>query len=148
MHTEDQIGLSFPEQSPQPGEGILWWRRPLRPPVRLVPAQPRGERKRHVRKYAKGELGPDISFYFRGPTGKLNLRAQNLTTFLQLAEGIDDETWLFHLSRADYSRWVRDIIKDEDLAKRIAEIERQSGPPAESRRLVAAAVDERYTAPA
>jgi hypothetical protein len=29
----------------------------------------------HVRKYAAGELGPDRSFYFRGPDGRLNLRA-------------------------------------------------------------------------
>lgn len=29
---------------------------------------------------------PEQSFYFRGPESKLNLRAQNLRTFLQLAE--------------------------------------------------------------
>jgi hypothetical protein len=38
-----------------------------------------------------------LSFYFRGPDDKLKLRAQNLAVFVQLAEGVDDETWLFHL---------------------------------------------------
>ena len=54
----------------------------------------RAEHRRHSRKYAEGELPQDRSFYFRGPQGKLNLRAQNLMVFLQMAEGVDDETWL------------------------------------------------------
>ena len=57
------------------------------------------ERERHVRKYAEGELAPDRSFYFRGPDGTLNLRAQNLIVFNQMADGIDDGTWLHHLRR-------------------------------------------------
>ena len=54
---------------------------------------PRQERRRHTRKYAEGELGPDRSFYFRGPESALNLRAQNLSIFVQMAEGVDDATW-------------------------------------------------------
>jgi hypothetical protein len=44
-------------------------------------------------------LDADIreSRYFRGPEGRLNLRAKNLALFLQIAEGIDDSTWLHHL---------------------------------------------------
>jgi hypothetical protein len=30
-----------------------------------------------VRKYAAGDLGPEGSFHFRGPEGRLNLGAQN-----------------------------------------------------------------------
>ena len=91
----------------------------------------------------------DRSFYFRGPEGKLNLRAQNLMLFLQIAEGIDDATWLYHLHRGDYSRWFRDKIKDEGLAKQARQIERQTGLSAfESRRLIKAAIDKQYTLPA
>jgi HAD superfamily hydrolase (TIGR01484 family) len=57
----------------------------------------KAERKRHRRRYAEGELEPERVFYFRGPEGKLNLRSQNLATFVQLSEGVDDDTWLFHL---------------------------------------------------
>jgi hypothetical protein len=94
-------------------------------------------------------LGPDISFYFRGPEGKLNLRAQNLKIFLQLAEGVDDETWLYHLQRGEYSRWFCEVIKDEDLAAEARSIEQQPDTPAsETRALIRAAIEQRYTAPA
>ena len=44
------------------------------------------------------------SFYFRGPENALNLRAQNLMIFLQMAAGVDEATWLHHLHAGDYSR--------------------------------------------
>src|SRR5262249_33744746 len=103
---------------------------------------------RHRRKYVQGELGADESFYFRGPAGQLNLRAQNLMLFIQLAEGIDDTTWMYHLRRSDYTRWFRDAIKDESLAAVTAGIEAQREiTPAESRRLIKGAIQERYNLP-
>ena len=51
-------------------------------------------------------------------TARHNLKAQNLVVFCQIAEGIDEETWMFHLHRGDYSRWFRHAIKDEYLARR------------------------------
>ena len=74
----------------------------------------RAERIRHLRKYAEGNMRYD-SFSFRGPGNRQNLRAQNLAIFSQIAEGIDDETWLFHLRRGDYSRWFRSAMKDAYL---------------------------------
>lgn len=35
------------------------------------------------------------SFYFRGPGNRHNLKAQNLAIFSQIADGIDEETWLY-----------------------------------------------------
>ncbi|MEO5656357.1 MAG: HAD-IIB family hydrolase, partial [Nitrospiria bacterium] len=105
--------------TPAPGDALLWMSNdhdeafaPVR--VRIEPSQT--TRRRHLRKYAEGELGPDRSFYFEGPEGKLRLRAQNLVWFVQLAQGVDDETWMHHLRRGDYSRWFREAIKDEALA--------------------------------
>jgi hypothetical protein len=93
-------------------------------------------------------LGPDNSFYFRGPAGKLKLRAQNLETFNQLAEGVDDDTWLYHLNRGDYSRWFRERIKDERLAVEAEEVEQSKDrSPAESRQAIRAAVEKHYTGP-
>ena len=118
------------------------------PPFRLKVAPPSGERRRHLRKYAEGNLGEDKSFYFRGPAGKLNLRAQNLILFNQIAEGVDDETWLHHLRQGDYSRWFRASIKDDGLAQVAEEFERQARPDAgASRKGIKAAIEERYTAP-
>jgi hypothetical protein len=61
-------------------------------------------------------LIPERSFYFRGPEGKLRLRAHNLVLFVELAAGVDDDTWLFHLRNGDYARWFEAEIGDRDLA--------------------------------
>ena len=72
-----------------------------------------------------------------------------MVLFLQLAEGVDDDTWLHHLRADDYSRWVRDAINDEELAAEIAGIEAdESLDPIDSRIKVKAAIERRYTAPA
>src|SRR6202007_2262047 len=115
----------------------LWCRRPkARDPVAIRTLPPKSEHRRHVRKYATGELGEDKSFYFRGSDGQLNLRAQNLALFIQLADGVDDETWLYHLRSGDYSRWFREAIKDEGLAEAARAIERASGAAQQTRSLI------------
>src|SRR5262245_1917900 len=132
----------------QTGEAVAWFRRTAEPPFRFRSEPPKGERQRHHRKYAEGELGPDLSFYFRGPEGKLNLRAQNLHIFMQLADGVDDETWLYHLRNGDFSNWFRSIIKDDELADEAAQIEQNQGLSAmESRAAIREMIEKRYTAP-
>jgi len=132
------------------GEALVWLRHSGEPPFRLRTAPSTGERRRHLRKYAEGELGADRSFYFRGPDGRLNLRAQNLVLFMQLADGVDDATWQHHLRRGDYSRWVRGSIKDDELADDVQAVEEAAGrlEPAASRRDIRAAIEKRYTLPA
>jgi HAD superfamily hydrolase (TIGR01484 family) len=115
--------------------------------VSIVPA--RIELKRHRRKYAVGELDEEKSFYFRGSANKLKLRAQNLRTFIQLAQGIDEETWLYHLKLREYSGWFRDTIKDKDVAGEISKIEEESSlTAAESKSRIIQAIEQHYTAPA
>jgi hydroxymethylpyrimidine pyrophosphatase-like HAD family hydrolase len=141
----------LPEATPEPGEALVWfaWRQPGEPLTLVQTRRAKAERRRHKRNYAQGELSPEQSFYFRGPEGKLNLRAQNLMTFLQVGEGVDEETWLYHARRGDYSRWFETMIKDEELAASAREIERNGIPGvAESRKKLRAAVESRYTAPA
>jgi len=105
-------------------------------------------RVRHRRKYAEGELAPDRSFYFRGPAGKLNLRAYNLITFLNMMNGVDDETWLFHLQNGDYAAWFRKEIKDEELAQLTTALENTPHlTAAETRAKLHQIVAERYTLP-
>jgi hypothetical protein len=115
----------------------------------VQPGPSRPAHGRPQRKYARGEIPPGQSFHVQGPAGRLNLRAQNLTLFLQIAEGVDDETWRFHLRRGDYAAWFEQVIKDEDLACEVRDIAARSDlSPAESRALVRRAVQRRYTAPA
>lgn len=116
---------------------------------RIKPAQSKQEPQRHRRKYAEGDLGEDNCFYFRGPEGKLKLRAQNLALFAQIAQGVDDETWLFHLRKGDYSRWLREVIKDPDLAAEGEKVEKDEKLSAsESRARILEAIEQRYTLPA
>jgi hypothetical protein len=90
----------------------------------------------------------DHSFYFRGPDNRHNIKAQNLAIFSQIAEGIDEETWLFHLRRGDYSRWFHDAVKDPYLAEQVARVERQHFlRPTETRSLVRDLIEARYTLP-
>ena len=91
----------------EPGEAWVWEYRAGRAPVRVCSEPARGERRRHRRKHAEGELPPERSFYFRGREGKLQLRAQNLLIFLQLAHGVDDDTWNFHLRGGHVADWFR-----------------------------------------
>jgi len=127
------------------GEILLWTPGEGTPPRRLRTLPARGERRRHLRKYAEGELPEARSFYFRGPGGALKLRAQNLILFLQIGEGVDDDTWMHHLRRGDYSSWFREYIKDDDLAAAVAEVERDpAATPSDSRARIRAAVEARY----
>ena len=139
-----------PVATQAPGEGeVLLWRAEWPKPRIATLLAPKQAHKRHTRKYAEGELGSDRSFYFRGPSGALNLRAHNLKIFLQMADGVDDGTWQFHRRNGDYSRWVREAIKDEDLSQQIAAIERDDALDArESRKRITGVVQARYTAPA
>jgi hypothetical protein len=145
------VGESAPSAVAAPhssGEVVFWPRYRGEAPFRLHVVPTRVERRRHTRKYAEGELPPEQSFYFRGPQGKLKLRAQNLLLFLQMAEGVDDDTWEYHLRRGDYSAWFRDMIKDDTLADEAAEVEGRYGlSPAESRALIRQAVERTYTLP-
>ncbi len=112
-------------------------------PVRFRVARREVQHRRHVRKYAEGELPPDRSFYFRGPQAALNLRAANLKRFCELVEGVDEATWAHHLKRGDYSAWMLNQIKDGELADEVAAVEHDSAAT-DSRPRVLELVRSRY----
>jgi hypothetical protein len=129
------------------GEVATWFRHDSNDAMRLKVVRGRSTRLRHLRKYAEGNLG-EKGFVFRGPEGRLRLRAQNLVTFMDLADGVDEETWLFHLRAGDYSRWIGTTVKDPDLAREVRAIERTSdASPTTSRRAIRDAIELRYTLP-
>ena len=130
-------------------EILFWERSRKRAPIVIKPVRPQQAKNRHVRKYAEGELPKDFSFYFRGPGNKLNLRAQNLMLFAQIAEGVDDATWEHHRRLRDYSGWFRRVIKDDELTAEAEAAETDTALDAvESRRRIIDAINRRYTAPA
>lgn len=146
---KDLRAQSVPDPPREAGEVIAWWFCESPQPVKVKVEPAKTELRRHRRKYAAGELGEDKSFYFRGADGKLNLRAQNLKTFAQMAEGVDEDTWAHHLRQSDYSKWLRDSVKDTGVAEEVEKIEKdgQLGP-SESRTQILDAIRKHYTAPA
>jgi hypothetical protein len=67
---------------------------------------------------------------------------------MQLADGVDDETWLYHLRNGDFSNWFRSIIKDNDLADVASQIEQNRSLSArESRDAIRAIIEKLYTTP-
>ncbi|HMM42556.1 MAG TPA: HAD-IIB family hydrolase [Thermomicrobiales bacterium] len=131
----------------KPGEVALWRRGSRTKPaiVKVKPAE--AERRRHRRKYAVGEIPEHEHFYFVGPRGEMALRAQNLMIFLQIADGVDDETWDWHLTRGDYTNWFRHVIKDDELAAAAEKVRDAGLSPTRSRQRIRAEVEERYTLP-
>jgi hypothetical protein len=102
-----------------------------------------------LRKYAEGSLPEDRSFYFKGPEGKLNLRAHNLIVFTDLADGVDEDTWLYHWQRGDVSGWLRECVKDEALTDQIEALEHEVPDDAHaSRKAVRELIEQHYTLPA
>jgi len=125
-----------------------WFPRDADVPFPMKVIHGRAERMRHHRKYGLGELGYR-SFYLRGPDNRLNLKAQNLAMFCQIAEGVDNTIWRFHLTHGDYSSWLKIVIKDDELAQVVAELERRRDvSAAESRLPVCDAIRSRYSLPA
>jgi HAD superfamily hydrolase (TIGR01484 family) len=131
------------------GEALIWSKESAAPPRHFAIEPSRTERRRHVRKYAEGALPEERSFYFRGPDNKLNLRAQNLIVFTDLADGVDADTWLFHWQRGDVSGWLRRCVKDEELTDRVKHLEKEVPDDANaSRKAVRELIERKYTLPA
>lgn len=138
--------LAWPEWlAHEPGHVVAWFVDGGEPPFAMLPLPGRAERIRHRRKYAEGDLRWH-SFYFRGPDGRHNLKAQNLAIFCQIAQGIDEGTWMFHLRRGDYSRWLRHAVRDESLAEEVGQIERRADlDPWQTRQAITGLISARYT---
>ncbi|HXH85133.1 MAG TPA: HAD family hydrolase [Candidatus Tectomicrobia bacterium] len=126
------------------GEAAIAWLSPTPRAARFRVGRRRVQHRRHVRKYVEGELPPERSFFFRGPQNALNLRAANLQRFVELADGVDEATWAHHLQRGDYSRWLREMVKDTELADEIGAVERAALAPADSRRQALDRIRARY----
>lgn len=148
----DRIGRPAPDRTAdglEAGDGLLWRIDSGSAPTWFRSEPPRRQLRRHLRKYAEGKLGEDRSFYFRGPDDRLNLRAANLSSFVEIGSGLDGDTWLFHLRNGDYSRWMSTAIKDEELAAEVSQVEKAPDISAdESLTRIRQAIDKRYTLPA
>jgi hydroxymethylpyrimidine pyrophosphatase-like HAD family hydrolase len=125
------------------GEICVWERNSSSPPFVVRYNQPHQLLRRHKKKYAQGDMGEN-SFIFTGEERRLHLVANNLLLFQHIAEGLDIDTWLYHLRRKDFTNWFRKTIHDEDLAKVAEEAEKMDA--AASRRHILDYIKQKYTA--
>ena len=128
------------------GQALVWDTSLKQQPQIITTNKPKQLNRRHIKKYATGFMDYN-SFYFTGAKHKLNLKAYNVMVFSQLAEGIDDETWIYHLKRNDYSRWFRNSLHDNDMADMTQKIENSDGDVLTSKAEILKLIRKRYTEP-
>ncbi|HEY4064996.1 MAG TPA: HAD-IIB family hydrolase [Puia sp.] len=144
------LGIPVPPGIPALGENeICVWDRDAEPgntggvPYTAHYNMPQQLQQRHKKKYAQGDMANN-SFIFTGRENQLHLVANNLMLFLHIAEGIDADTWLFHLGRKDFSTWLRCSVHDEELAKVAEEAEKTHDATASKKQLLDA-IGKKYT---
>src|SRR6266511_57358 len=109
-----------------------------------APIAARHRRRRHSAKRLSGDVGEGERLLVTGPDATLSLEVRNLSEMGRIAEGVDDASWSHHLRRGDWSRWVRDVIGDDDLAEAIETIAATELDPAAGRRALREEVAVRY----
>ncbi|RPD42359.1 HAD-IIB family hydrolase [Chitinophaga barathri] len=130
----------------QKGEALVWHRPSGEAPFLVRTMMPKQVLQRHKRKYSTGDMGPD-SFIFTGPENKLKLKASNLQTFTELSMGVDDDTWMYHLGKKDYSDWIRNHVNDDSLAEQVEKVETVEPDPVRSRAEITRLIQLHYTGP-
>jgi HAD superfamily hydrolase (TIGR01484 family) len=139
------LSNKFSEVHGLPKGGAWVWEITQAAPLAIETRKPEHLSKRHIRKYATGDMMYS-AFIFKGPENKLNLKANNALMFVQMAEGVDDETWNFHLQRHDYTTWFADSLHDDELAQLAKGIENTQTTAATSKDKILTLVRARYIA--
>ena len=79
---------------------------------------------RHQHKYADAPLPAERQFYFHNEDAGPEIAAASLAEFDRLLRRCDLTTLDYHLSRADFSRWIIGTLADQQLGTELASIER------------------------
>ncbi|HEY2727164.1 MAG TPA: haloacid dehalogenase, partial [Parafilimonas sp.] len=131
-------------QSLEKGKAIVWDISSQQPQQIITTNSPKQISRRHIKKYASGNMNEN-SFYFTGAENKLGLKAYNVMVFTELAKGIDDETWMYHLKRNDYSKWFLNKLHDNELAGLSEKIENSEADTSTSKEEILKLIKSRYT---
>jgi hydroxymethylpyrimidine pyrophosphatase-like HAD family hydrolase len=71
---------------------------------------------RRLHRYLEGRVAPSRQFYFHDQTGR-SLPAGNLGELIERVRTLDLVVVTFHFERGDFARWIRDVLRDETLAR-------------------------------
>jgi hydroxymethylpyrimidine pyrophosphatase-like HAD family hydrolase len=132
------------------GEFLLVRRdRERRPSALTFVAAPRQTvHVRHLTKYVDSCVPPGREFVFRGPDGQVRASADSLHSFRRVVATAPDAVLAHHAEHGDFSRWVRDVFADAELARQLRKIEARwrRRELADLRRTIDALITVRYGA--
>jgi hypothetical protein len=103
---------------------------------------------RHQAKYVDSCVPPGREFRFRGPDGRVQASADSLHSFRRVVATAPDDVLAHHAGHGDFSRWVRDVFADAELARQLRKIEARwrRREVADLRRPIDALITVRYGA--
>ncbi|HLF48970.1 MAG TPA: hypothetical protein VJA45_06320 [Methylomirabilota bacterium] len=101
---------------------------------------------RHLRKYADLSVRPEDAFLFRAPDGRLVATADSLNGFRRIVATTDEDVLAYHAGHHDFSRWIRGVFSDPELAAQLRNAERRwtLGDVADFRGLIDEVIAVRY----
>jgi hydroxymethylpyrimidine pyrophosphatase-like HAD family hydrolase len=100
---------------------------------------------RHLQKYLRAPLPEARRFYFHLEGG--HGRPRVAASLWELRDALGElpiGTLRYHLDRGDFERWVRDVLRDPELARRLHKLAGRRLPPEELREAMVATVASRY----
>jgi hydroxymethylpyrimidine pyrophosphatase-like HAD family hydrolase len=80
---------------------------------------------RHWHKYLHANLPPHHQFYFRTSSQATGILAANLVEFHDAVLRIEGDSLRHHAINGDFSRWISEVIRDQDLAAEVRKMERE-----------------------
>jgi hydroxymethylpyrimidine pyrophosphatase-like HAD family hydrolase len=132
-------------------EALLAQPRAAVPPQRFLIHPRQTTHVRHWHKYVGGRLPAERCFAFRTESGALRAVSANVAELHHVVRSCDAGVLRHHAGRHDLSRWLREAIQDEDLARDVHRIEQEfvesprSNDDAEQlRTAVICAIERRY----
>jgi hydroxymethylpyrimidine pyrophosphatase-like HAD family hydrolase len=130
------------------GEFLLVQRDPNRHPSALtfVAAPRQTVHVRHLTKYVDSHVPPGREFLFCGADGHVRATADSLQSFRRVVVTAPGDVLAHHAGRGDFSRWVRDVFADVELARQLgkAEARWRRGELPGLRRAIDALITVRY----
>jgi hydroxymethylpyrimidine pyrophosphatase-like HAD family hydrolase len=101
--------------------------------------------RRHLYKYLHAPLPQAKQFYFNDEQGRfLGYAAGNLWEFSEGIKRVVPESLATHLARGDFERWVREVLRDTELADQIRKLARRQLDPDTLRDVFSGIVIHRY----
>lgn len=100
---------------------------------------------RHLHKYLRAPLPEPKRFYFHDGSGRyLGRAAASLWEFRETLSELSAGSLQYHLRRGDFERWLQDVLRDGELARRVRKIGNRDLQGETLRQALLEVVSDRY----